>query len=222
MLGDFDRSKFSRTYVSAPDKPDGFDKAVIRICGYAHSHVPRCRVRWGMDLTTFRNGNPKAVKYPPPYGKGPDRWILEPWRPPEFFGTELQWNDARYAVTDRGLIDRIGPFPRNGMYIFGMMLCAPDGSFLPCDQGVLDFIEMKMAEFQRQTWNVYKTAQSYAQLQEEMANEEAMEMAAADAEADEMGEYYERNKDYIERNPAFTFGKFGKASLWTPEGERPL
>lgn len=222
MFAEYDRSKFSRVYIKPPPKPEGFDRAVIDLCGYAHSHVPRCRVVWGQDVTTFRNGNPKAVKYPRPFPVGPDRWIIEAWRPPEFFGTERDWNAVRYADTDYGRIDRIGPFPRKGMYVFVLPVCKPDGTYLPCDKGVLDFIELKVAEFQHQTWNVYQNPQSYAELQEKMAEEEEAEMAVADAQADEFAEYVYMHEDEINRNPAFKFPTNYKkpvTSIWTPDGE---
>lgn len=224
MLGDFDRSKFSRTYISPPPKPFWFDGAVARAGGYAHTNVTRCRVEWGMDLRTFRNGNPNAIKYPPPYGKGPDRWILEAWRPPEFFGNETQWNASRYTPDQSGtLIDRIGPFPDKGMYVFVMPICTKDGSYLPCDLGVIQFIEMKLWEFQNITWNVFKTANSYAALQEEMAKEEVAEMAEADAEADEFYDYVMSREGEINQSRATTFGPTSKPlSLWTPGGEKMI
>lgn len=223
MFAEFDKARFSRSYVSAPEKPPGFDVTVGRTGGYAHSHVPRCRVRWGMDLRTFRNNNPKAIKYPRPYPVGPDRWIIEAWRPPEFFGNETEWNAVRYADTEYGLVDRIGPFPRQGMYVFVIPLCKPDGTFLPCDEGVLDFIALKRWEFENQTWNVYKTAQSYAELQEEMAKEEEAAMAAADAESDEFYDYVMSREERINRNPVFKFPDAVKRpTLWTPDGEVTL
>lgn len=219
MLPDYDRSKFSRVYVAPPLKPDGFDTAVRIAGGYVEGSIPRCRVVWGQDVTIFRNGNPKAVKYPRPFKVGPDRWILEAWRAPEFFGNETEWNVVRYGDTPTGRVDRIGPFPRNGMYVFVMPLCKSDGSYLPCDQGVIEFIELKRREFEAMTWKVYNTPELYAELQEEMAKEDEAEMAAADAEADEFYDYVMSNQEKINRNPAFSFA--GK-SLWTPDGEVTL
>lgn len=108
------------------------------------------------------------------------------------------------------------------MYVFVMPLCTVDGSYLPCDSGVIDFIELKRFEFEHKTWKVYNTPRSYVELQEEMAKEEAMEMAEAEALVDEIDEYYEKNKDYINRNPGFSFGNLSKPSLWTPDGEKMI
>jgi hypothetical protein len=182
---------------------------------------PNLKVSWGWDLRTFRNGNPEALKYP---GPGLERWILEKWTPPSFFGSPKDWEKHRYFRSPSGKkIDALGEYPHRGMYTLAQILCAAGlhgtkpGDYIPLSSDVLLYIESLQAEFNSRTLSCYSSAKLYRKLQDEMAREEEQEWIEAEREADELGAYIATHQDEINRNPVFSF-----PTLWTPSGEHTI
>lgn len=213
------KQTFSRRYVPSPAKPEGFDRQLLLISGRNPFGEPNLRVEWGWDLRAFRNDNPEALKYP---GPGLERWILEQWRPPEFFGSRKAWETHRYFYADGKKIDSLGEFPSRGMYTLTQILCAAGlhgtkpGDYIPLSQDVLDYIAQMQDEFNSRTLNVYSSAKLYAKLQAEMAREEELAQLETDREAEEFGDYISAHQEQINRNPVFSIPT---KSLWTPDGE---
>lgn len=199
----------------APSKPDFFDASLLLIGGRTPLGEPNLKVGWGWDLTTFRNGNPKALKYPGPYL---NRFILEKWLPPEFFGSPKQWNERRYQKTaDGGKVDLLGEYPRQGHYGMVMPLTSADGGFIPLGNEVLTFIDWMQADFKSRTLNVYSDAKLYARLQEQMAEQEAAMTAEAEKASEEHGDYVRAHEHELNTNKEFSM-----PSIWTPSGEHYL
>jgi hypothetical protein len=199
---------FSKVYAPAPAKPPYFDKEVTRIGGRNPYLQPILKVGWGMDLRTFRNDDPNAIKYPGPRGIGLDRWVLEAWKPIEFWGTPIQWEANRYFTDNTGKrIDALGEYPSRGMYVMSHIFFGIDMGFLPCDEGALQFIEQRHQEFLNKPLNAYTTIEAYKKLQENMAREQEASLAQREKEADEWGDYCATHAEEINRNPVFSFPK---------------
>lgn len=87
---------------------------------------PLYRIEFAPDLFHIVNCE-KRYKYPDPNAPdGEERpkglYVLETFRPPEFFGTKDEWD-----ISD-------GEYPENGEYIFRAFLSNETGGFLPiCD-----------------------------------------------------------------------------------------
>jgi hypothetical protein len=201
-----------RGRTEAPHKPDYFDTSLLLIGGKNPLGEPNLKVSWGWDLRMFRGGNPEALKYPGPFL---DRWILEKWLPPEFFGSERHWEECRYQkrLGQQGR-DLLGEYPRKGAYGMVMPLTTQTGEFIPLDNQVLEFIDWMQAEFKARTLNVYSDAKRYAKLQEQMAREE-MEMETQAQEQSQEREEYVRSHEF-ELNQE---RKYSLPTLWTPDGE---
>lgn len=210
-------------YVEAPAKSPWFDTSLRLIGGSNPLGQPMLKVSWGWDCRVFRNENPEALAYPGPFL---ERWILEKWLPPEFFGTKQEWSRHRYIKSGDGKkIDCLGEFPRQGRYGMVMPLIAAGlhgtkaGDYLPCSNDVLQFIEMNVDQILNNTAKAYTSAEGYRNLQEQMANEEAKRWEEAELEADIFADEVNKRADHINRNPAFSFPS---KSLWTPDGEITL
>ncbi len=163
-----------RGRTEAPARPDFFDTSLRLIGGNNPLGEPNLRVDWGWDCRTFRNDNPEALAYPGPYL---DRWILQKWIEPSFFGSKRHWNEHRYQRRgDGNRIDLLGEFPSRGRYGMVMPLTDPQGGFIPLSSDVLLFIDQMWSQFQARTLNVYSDAKLYARLQEQMELEHKRKM----------------------------------------------
>lgn len=220
MLDELPKLEKVRGRQPAPEKPPYFDQSLLLIGGRNPLGEPMFKVGWGWDLTTYRNGNALALKYPGPFL---NRWILEKWLPPEFFGGQTQWNQRRYGRAANGkTTDLLGEYPRKGMYGMVMPLTSADGGFIPLGGAVLAFIDAMVTEFNTRTLNIYSDAQLYARLQEQMAAEEAKMQAEAEELSEEHGDYVRAHEGEI--NASETSVQFFRPaqSLWTPEGEHTI
>lgn len=199
----------------APAKPPYFDASLLLIGGKNPLGKPMLRVDWGWDIRMFRNGNAEALAYPGPFL---NRWILQKWLPPEFFGSPKQWEERRWKKTgDGGKVDLLGEFPRKGRYGMVMPLTTAQGDYIPLGNEVLTFIDWMQAEFQSRTLNVYSDAKLYARLQEQMAEQEAEMEAQAQKASEEHGDYVRAHEHEINTNKEFSL-----PTLWTPDGERTI
>ena len=191
-------------YNPAPARPDFFDQSLLLIGGRNPLGQPNLKVVWGWDARTFRNGNPEALKYPGPFL---NRFILEKWLPPEFFGSQKQWELHRYHKSGDGKkIDLLGDYPRQGSYGMVMPLTTSTGEYIPLSSDVLLFIDSMQHEFNSRTLNVYSDAKLFARLQQQMANEQA-ELEYQQQKAAQTHEDYVRPRE----------GELNKERLiWTP------
>lgn len=204
-----------RGRVEAPAKPAGFDLSLLLIGGRNPYGEPNLKVSWGWDLRTTRYGKTDALKYPGPFL---DRWILERWMPPSFFGSLKQWETHRYhRAPDGTKVDLLGDFPRRGQYGMVMPIMAPFGEFIPLDGQVLEAIDRMQKESDLRVMNVYSDAKRMAQLQERNAVEEAEMERQREQAAEAHGEYVRAHEFEINQNKEFSL-----PSLWTPQGEHTI
>lgn len=234
MQQEFDSRLFSKVYVKAPRKPDNFDLRVMEITG------GRARVVWGMDVFTFRNGDPKAVKYP--WTKfGVDRFILEAWRAP--FCTEDEWEKARYrklgglelpeptneaeyayiremrmlAGGEGTMVDMSGPYPAGG--IWGMIMpildMRPDhfGGYLPCSEDLLRWIQLNHQAWENGPQGKAASLQAYNQMMDQMMKEQEEIEAEAERGADEHSAWVRAHEDQLNA------GTTRESILLTPSGQ---
>ncbi len=217
MDEDLPKLKKVRGRTEAPTKPDFFDDALIRIGGKNPFGETMLRVDWGWDCRTFRKGDPEALAYPGPFL---DRWILQRWYAPEFFGSKRHWEEFRYMkVTGGAPVDLLGEFPSRGRYGMVMPLTTADGDFIPLGSAVLQFIDRMQSEFHARPLNVYSDAKLYARLQKQMDEEQRQLDAEDNQEAAEAADYLGRQLD-LNRNPIFLLPTGN--SIWTPEGEHQI
>jgi hypothetical protein len=228
MTDELEKLKPPTGYAPAPLKSAGFDDRLLMVGGTNPLGEPFLKVSWGWDLRTFRNGNPDALRYPGPFLS---RWILEQWMPPEIFGKPEDWEKARYLKTGDGkTIDSLGPYPRQGMYGMVMPIIAGGvhgtkaGDYMPCDDALMECIEINMPMLRGNIPNAYKSPESYAALQEQMAAEEQSRFDEVDEWAHGYYDEIRSREEQINRNPDFSFSKHLVASrnLWTPDGEIPI
>ncbi len=207
-------AKKARRRTEPPSKPDYFDQSIRLIGGMNPLNEPNLRVRWGWDCRVFRNGNPEALAYPENFL---DRWILEKWIPPEFFGSRKQWEQHRYAKRGDGKqVDLLGDFPSRGRYGMVWPITDPEGRYIPLTSQVLNFIEQMQSAFNARTLNVYSDAKLYAKLQEDMLEEDARMAEAVEAEAEEFGEYVRAHEDEINQERAYSMPT--ESVLFKPDG----
>lgn len=204
-----------RGYCEAPAKPDFFDQSLLLIGGRNPLGQPNLKVGWGWDLRVYRNGQADSLKYPGPFL---NRWILEKWLPPDFFGSRKHWELNRYSKSVDGTkMDLLGPYPRQGQYGMVMPLTTALGDFIPLSSEVLLFIDAMQSEFNSRTLNVYSDAKLYARLQEQMADQEAEVRVQQEKEAQDWEDYVRPREFELNQEP-----KFSLPSLWTPGGEHSI
>lgn len=211
-------------YEPAPAKPAFFDTSLRHIGGDNPLGEPFLRVSWGWDAKVFRNENPNALAYP---GMFLNRWILEKWLPPEFFGTPEEWEKSRYFMSADGKkIDSLGPYPRQGRYgyVHAFYAAGIDGTklgdYIELGEAVLTFVEIMLPSIQF-TQTPERSAENYFALQEQMANEEARLWEEAEQYADILADELKGHRgDHEDRNAVHSLPSANK--LWTPDGEIPL
>lgn len=205
----------SRKRTESPSKPDFFDTSLLLIGGKNPLDEPNLKVSWGWDIKTFRNENPEALKYPGPFL---NRWILEKWLPPEFFGSVKHWEQCRYKVRlGQRRIDLLGEYPRRGAYGMVMPLTDSQGGFIQLGSEVLTFIDWMQADFKSRTLNVYSDAKLYARLQEQMAVEEAEMERQREKESQEHEDYMRTREFDLNQERVYS-----RPTLWTPDGEKSI
>ena len=68
----------------------------------------------------------REPKYP-----GVNRWHIERWAPPEFYGAPRDWFANTIEIEDGRAIPALGPYPSRGEYEHCLTLETPRGEFIP-------------------------------------------------------------------------------------------
>lgn len=199
----------------APAKPDFFDAELTNIGGTNPYGESMLKVGWGWDLKIKRFGK-DALKYPGPLL---NRWILEKWLSPKFYGSQKHWEQHRWTTTGTGVkVDLLGEYPHRGAYGMVIPLTDPMGGYLPLGGEVLNFIRICQQDFDRSRLvNAYSDAKRYAQIQKQMALEEEREQQEQDKIADDSYEYFKAHEHELNQERSYSM-----PSLWTPDGERTI
>jgi hypothetical protein len=200
-------SLFSRGYQPAPAKMPFFDAELARIMGRNPYGEPKGRVVWGCDERTHRAGNASAIKYPGPHSRavGIDRWILEVWRAPEFFGSPEDWERLRYMTDEAGArVDLLGEYPSRGMYVMVMPVCTKAGDYLEAGAELLKWVEFNHVGQMLRPVNSHSTLSAYAALQRQMLDERAAADAAADEESEDWADHINTRGFQINQERAYS------------------
>lgn len=206
--------------VSAPGKPTFFDQNLRLLGGSNPLGEPRLRVSWGWDLRTFRNGDPQALKYP----SFLERWILEQWVVPEFFGSRKQWEINRYIKTADGMsLDLLGDYPSRGSYIFVMAFENSNNEYVPLTDDALVAVDMLRHHFEKRVEGQFSSAKAYAQVQQEAEMERVRQESETEKRVEEFTDHLRIHEDEINKDVIYSKNvNEGRLTLWTPDGEHNL
>ena len=187
-------STFSDKYIPAPSKPIGFDDDV------RHITDGMGRVKWGMDLYCFRNGDSKAVKYP--WRKfGIDRWVFETKIDQSIFNM-ADWEKNRYQVIEGRTIDVLGPTPPK----WGMktVLMEPETcGYMPCDGRFLHWLRVNDQLARSAPTGKFAAIAAYRQMMDDSAREDAERDAEIEKRADAIYDYAQTNAFEINNRRAY-------------------
>ncbi|HEY6339338.1 MAG TPA: hypothetical protein VIW68_12665 [Candidatus Sulfotelmatobacter sp.] len=108
--------------------PAAAEAAVNRLSPRNLYGKPKMRLIWGADRLQFIQGfftdwtssglllrHEFAQRWVPKYPKV-DRWYLEVWEPPEFFGSPDTWNQQLRTYEGSRSFVELGPYPSQGDY----------------------------------------------------------------------------------------------------------
>jgi hypothetical protein len=84
----------------------------------------------------------------PKYGNFYERWLLEKWMPPEFYGSPQAWRETHTVFEGGRDWLELGPYPAQGDYELSFPIQAPDGGFLDLTPGVVEHL-VKAIEYSR-------------------------------------------------------------------------
>lgn len=120
------------------------------------------RVVWGGSRLTWiggrwidRDANRNVVRETIELRRVPkyiphDRWHIERWMPPEFFGSPEMWYARTVEVEDGIRIPALGPYPSRGEYEHCFTLEYANGQFMPLDVAACDWIARAIEWSRRQ------------------------------------------------------------------------
>lgn len=130
--------------------PPAIQELVTRAGGRNLYGRPNFRVVWGWSRLTLIGGQwtdwvaeeqklREVIEYrwEPKYLPF-DRWHVEKWMSPEFFGSPEQWRLITREVIDGREIEALGPYPARGDYEHCFTIADADGSYLPLTPSVVE------------------------------------------------------------------------------------
>lgn len=145
-----------------PRIPVWFAERLKNAGGTTLSGLPKVRVVHGENARGFPMPDRHAFKYLDPEDAS-QPWgcfVLEEWRPPEFFGDRAEWERERWAWGSDGQRHEImAPFPSRGEYVFVQPLVAPSGAPFQLTGQVADYVEWLIQARRAQADNAYTNAQ---------------------------------------------------------------
>ena len=123
--------------------PESLVQAITNQGGLNRLRTPQFRVVWGWDRLAWHGGKfrdyddsrnflreviecRQVPKYIPP-----NRWYLEVWMPPEYYGSPIEWETNHTEMIDGQFVATLGPYPAQGEYELLMCLQTPEGEFAP-------------------------------------------------------------------------------------------
>jgi hypothetical protein len=134
------------------DTPAAIAERITRAGGTNRYGEPKFRVVWGgarltwiggrwTDRDAHGNVSREAIelrqvpKYLPT-----NRWHIERWMPPEFYGSPDQWRALTSETEDGIRIPTLGPYPARGDYEHCFTLQSSAGEFEPLNAAACDYI----------------------------------------------------------------------------------
>jgi hypothetical protein len=134
------------------EAPAAIQQRITRAGGTNRFSEPNFRAVWGGSRLTWIGGRwcdhdasgnlirestelRRVPKYLPL-----ERWHIERWTPPEFYGSPGRWNDETAEYESGVRVPALGPFPSRGEYEHCFTLESPSGDFLPLSSTACDWI----------------------------------------------------------------------------------
>ena len=132
------------------------ERAVLLYGGLNRFGDPNYRLRWGFRCLELRGGEHtdyddhgdvvrREVRYQwwPRYEPKSNRYHLEVWMPPEFYGSPDSWYAETKQYVGGQTVARLGDYPHRGDYEHVATLESPSGQFVePTPQAVADMTRL--------------------------------------------------------------------------------
>ena len=130
------------------------ERAVLLAGGLNRFGDPNYRLRWGYRCLELRGGEHvdhdqygdvvrREVRYSlwPRYEPKSNRFHLECWMPPEFYGSPEEWHEQTKQYVGGRTVSRLGDYPRRGDYEHVATMESPTGQYVePTAQALADMI----------------------------------------------------------------------------------
>jgi hypothetical protein len=190
---------------------------------------PKFRLMWGGNRLVWRHGlwedkdesgnvtrSVVEARSVHKYGYAMERWHLEMWHPPEYYGTPEEWAEATRNEERGYYCDTLGEFPRRGAYesVFcfetSSCSCNPKNPASHCEKcgGGTTYCEPTRELLERYLWlRKQEEGKLLAKIRDELATARAVEKAKS------IDYYY---KDATEHSKTFPSGYVSYAGLLIP------
>jgi hypothetical protein len=134
------------------EAPASLRERIARAGGTNRYGEPNFRVVWGGSRLTWiggrwtdRDASDNIIREAIELRQVPkyfphDRWHLERWTPPEFYGSPEIWYVQTVEVENGIRIPALGPYPARGEYEHCFTLERANGDFLPLSPSACDWI----------------------------------------------------------------------------------
>lgn len=185
------------------EEQESFERFVGKIEG-----KPLYRIEFAPDLFHFVDGE-KRYKYPDLTSDDENErpkplFVLETFRPPEFFGTKEDWDEND------------GAFPENGEYIFRSFLSNETGGFLPICEAMFELV-MLIVEMDK-NFGILTTEQQEKVVMEYYAKRNSKKKATEQEKIDLLNEESLSNQHKEGLQRVYSFGEKPK-QLILPTGQ---
>lgn len=133
------------------EAPQELQDRIASVGGWNIFGQPNFRAVWGWSRLTWIGGNwddhdnngclvrrVKELRHVPKYTPF-DRWHLEKWMPPSFYGSPAEWEIQTYDQEEQFPMT-LGPYPSRGEYEHVFTIQNPDGTFLQLDPTVCEMV----------------------------------------------------------------------------------
>lgn len=80
----------------------------------------------------------------PKYWMSPNRWIVEKWMPPEYYGSPESWKKQTGALIGGKFMLQLGDFPSQGDYELAYTLEEMDGTWMPLNSTVVEGVVLRI------------------------------------------------------------------------------
>lgn len=138
--------------------PPGVAEAILRAGGVNRYGEPAYRLTWGFQALELRGGEHTdyddsgypirtEVRYQswPRYSPRDNRFHLEVWMPPEFYGTPGSWLEATKKYIRGETVEQLGLYPSRGDYELVATMETPTGEYVePHADAVADMIRLHL------------------------------------------------------------------------------
>jgi hypothetical protein len=150
---------------------------------------PNFRVVWGRSRLTWiggrwtdRDAHGNVIREAIELRQVPkylplDRWHIERWTPPEFYGSPELWYEQTVEVENGVRVPALGPYPARGEYEHCFTLEGSDGEFIALTPAACDWIVRAIESSRRQPRQARRLA---------LAAREAARAAEFDRAADDI------------------------------------